>query len=180
MHHIIQKTTLIGSLFLTVLFASCEKQDPKAVALSFCQYQNSLEPEKAYALLSANDQKTITLKDFADQSSANGEAGIFIREKLQDRFTYQVLAVKDGKPIEVEVEVTAPDMSAIMQSMLSIEDAISFLGQSGGGDPIKKLLEKLEKHLNETTDIPTTKTTKTIRLIKEGGELKVLGDYAKK
>lgn len=135
---------------------------PDDIVLNYLNATLKGNHAEAYSLLSSSDKK---VKSEAEYQALMKE-GNFLTVTYANKISYKILKTNQSEnKADVEVEITAPDLTSFMGEILG--EALSNPDLANDEAQIKKKLAEKYK------DLPMTKTVQSFNLVKEQGGWKI-------
>lgn len=170
--------TILVSVFLAFSIVGCDKlselQQPSASEVLNNYLDASLKSrgEEAYGFVSTEDKAVKSLSEYKEETDKTDNPFAAI---IANNVSYKVLKVtQSGSTAKADVEITLPDMSAMLKDLMGAAFSSAF----GGKD--KDEIEKSIAKKYETGDVPTTTKNEEFHLLKEKDGWKVFLDWKAK
>lgn len=170
--------TILVSVFLAFSIVGCDKlselQQPSASEVLNNYIDASLKSrgEEAYGFVSTEDKAVKSLSEYKEETDKTDNPFAAI---IANNVSYKVLKVtQSGSTAKADVEITLPDMSAMLKDLMGAAFSSAF----GGKD--KAEIEKSIAKKYETGDVPTTTKNEEFHLLKEKDGWKVFLDWKAK
>lgn len=162
---------LLSMIVVALSVVSCDKFEsgPEVVLSNYLDAYLDNRSEQAYGYLSAEDRAIKSLSEY--QSETQREDNPFANV-LSDSVSYDIAKITEaeGKAV-ADVEITLPDMSAILKDMMGAAFSSSF------GNKDKSEIEKELREKYQTQNIPMTTESRRFELVKEEDGWKVFLDW---
>ncbi len=158
-------------VFAMFLVASCARQDsPNVVIEKYFNAYSNLRYEEAYSYLSSSDKVAMPLPEY---KSTMNSAGPFAAA-LAGKFTYKVRDLKvSGKAATATVDITGPDVTAMMGELMAAAFSSAFSGQGSTNETMEKVAAAKLK----SGSLPTATVPQEVNLVKEKDGWKILNNF---
>ena len=145
-------------LFITI---SCFNDSPKSALLEYLDAKYSSNYEQAYSKLSSEDKSIKSLEEFTSEN--NQKALLSIINALSNTITYEVISVTvENNTAFAVIETDIPDSEKMIGELMG-----SFFSKMFDKDFDENEMMHLVEEKFKDKEIPMTKKTDTINLVKE-------------
>lgn len=168
-----------GVFCAIVAFISVNKQTPENVVKNYLEYTFlDNNGEKAYKLLSSDDKRYISKKEFENQIKKNNVLNKNVLKEYEDFFYYEILETRNaGDTVYIDVALTKPNALNVLRDMVGYAMLTAFSTMSE--DQQNQAIENKFKSIMMSKDRLTITNEKTFILVREEDQYKIFLDLGK-